>query len=214
MKFTLFFATMFFYSMALAQDAGPGKFVMGGTFRFSNNSNSFREPVTNAIIESNTRLVNLNPYIGFWLDGNWMVGLQGNISDTKRTQFVPSVNDKVNNTQRQYGIGLFARRYLRAYNGFRVFLETGATYSKGTNKSSNPQVGFGNNVNSQETLAYLSPGIHWAVSKRFNLLARFGRLSFVSGKRKPLFSTDDVPYHYFNAQFNGQTFLLGAELAF
>jgi hypothetical protein len=214
MKTAILFATIFLFTLAHAQDGGTSKLILGGTLRFNNNSSSFKDPTTNADIESSYRLANLNPYFGYWLDSSWMVGLQVNIIHAKRSQYVQSVNDKVVNKQRQYGIGLFVRRYFREYNGLRVFLETGASYATGTNKSSNPQVTFGSNGGNKEALAYLAPGINWAVSKRINLLARLGSLSYVSGRRKPLFNTNDVTYHYFSAQMNGQTFYLGAELRF
>lgn len=205
-----FFAFLLCLFTAHAQHAG-GKAVIGGTINHANHVTKIKDANTGESFKYQLRQTSLNPYIGFWLGEHWMMGTQGGINYVKRTQYFQSISEYVDYTGKEYSIGLFARKYFGSENPIRFFLESGVIYTSSSNKSSTDQITFGIIKSYKQTSVYLSPGVAWAITKRFNLLGRFGRLNYVSGKRQPYYNAAEMPYRYFDIRMNAATFFIGAE---
>lgn len=205
MKSTLLFSALLIAASAFAQN-DDYKLVIGGTLTHSHQSYSASgQDVTSGS-------TNFSPYIGYWFSKGGMIGLQGNIALVKEEVFVSGIADKVVHDGHELGFGAFARKYFKLHEDFRMFLEGGALYLEGGNKSSNEQVAFGAAKSYQTFKAYLSPGFTWSITKRLNLVAMFGQLAYVNGKRSEFFNSNETPYHYFNFQLRGNGLRIGAEL--
>ncbi len=211
MKSLVVLATLFLYSYAQAQH-GPDKGILGGTVHYLNKQIFLDDPGGNKFDNYSVYEVSLNPYVGYRLSEHWIAGVQGGIFFHRFSSSGNSVNPTYRRNYVTYSAGLFARRYFRTDKPVQFFLEPGLSYTGYKYDSSNPQILAPYTTSYREGSALVSPGITWSVSKRFNLLARFGKLHYVSGRRREVFTTQDVAYNYLNLRLNSETLFIGAEL--
>jgi hypothetical protein len=211
MKSTLLFSAIFIAASTFAQ-SDAYKLVIGGTLAYSHQSYSTYNPIAADYQDVTSGRTTFSTYIGYRFFNEGMIGLQGSIGLVKEEVFFPGITDKIVHDGHEFGFGGFARKYFKLHEDFRLFLEGGALYLKGSNKSSNEQVAFGPAKSYHSFKAYLSPGFTWSITKRLNLVAMFGQVAYVKGKRVGLFETQETPFSYFDFRLRGNGLRLGAEL--
>jgi hypothetical protein len=213
MKSALLFSTLLIAAAAFAQDDAH-KLVVGGTFSYWHQTYNNSSPNTGNYQDVTSNRTTFSPYIGYRAFKDGMIGLQGSFGLVKETVLFNGIPGKVVHDGLEFGVGGFARKYFKLHEDFRLFLEGGVRYNKGSHKSDNQQVAFGPAKSYHNFVTYISPGLTWSITNRFNLVGMFGQMAYVKGRRVGLFETEETPFSFFEFQLRGNGFRLGAELKF
>jgi|GEM_PF-4689778 len=213
MRPTLCFAFLFLLRFAQAQDAPPTKFIVGVTLNYVSSHTKAIDGDPNFPIHYNSNLASINPYFAYRLGSHWALGFQGSLEYLNFSYYIRSQSEDLYTSTSTYSVGLFDRYYVGTDNALQFFLESGAVYSRSESNSEDQFFIFSPYKSSKEFTAYLSPGITWSVSKRINLIGRFGKLNYTKGNGTPRQALESsTNYDYLNLQLNGKTLFLGAEL--
>jgi hypothetical protein len=118
-KNILLLLTVFVFSFANAQDSGMPKAT------FSKGNMWLEGGITLTTGDSSNDYFALTPKFGYFLDHQWAVGGDFNISSVS---YLPNSNnlDKSNS----YGIGIFARYYFLSLANFKAYGEAGLGYNQ------------------------------------------------------------------------------------
>lgn len=212
MKSAFLLVTLLCSTFLQAQDT-PWKGIVGGALSYSNLQSRSKDNFGNTYSSSSNYQTSLSPYFAYRIKEQWVLGAKGNIDFNRNSGYNSFQQQEYDDTYITVGMGIFGRRYFTLEKPLQFFLESSLNYRLYKRNNGNPNVFFPSEESVREFNAAVAPGLAWGISKRFNLVARFGQLIYATGKHRVYggFSTD-YPYHYLNLRLNSTTFFLGAEL--
>ncbi len=214
MRPTLCLAFLFLHGFANAQEV-HFKGILGTTVNYLNWQGKSKLPDGSTYDNYSAYQTTVNPYFGYSLNDHWLVGLQGKVSFQSTLYDFTFFDEEVKQTQSTFNGGLFVRYHVGGKDALlRFFLEPNLLYGGySTHSDGNINISAEPFKRAREFNAYLSTGFAWSVSRRINLVARFGKIGYTTGKgkRPDIFETE-AKYHYLDLQLDGRTLLIGAEL--
>ncbi|MBK9018062.1 MAG: hypothetical protein IPM82_30700 [Saprospiraceae bacterium] len=212
MKSTLlFFISICALSLTQAQDKSY-KIIFGCTVNYLNSYLTHTDEQGIKTSNNSHHQVGLNPHIGLRLNDFWTVGLAFGMSHSRRSGYDDFFQEEFTNIYSSYNIGIFARRYFGTNKPVQFFLEPNLTFTAYEYNSTSKFILSAYVDSAKEFNCLIAPGISWAVSKRFNLIARFGKLGYVWGKSRNVLSSDYGEYSYLGLRLSTDSFFVGAEL--
>jgi hypothetical protein len=124
---------------------------------------------------SKTNNVNLNPAVGIVVKDNLVVGISLLYGHSKTED---NGYYRLENKSNTYGVGLFVRQYIPIVSRLYVFGEAGVNYrnSKGTSTYKNYPGGSKSTSKGWVTGLNVTPGVSFAVTKKFHLETSFNNL--------------------------------------
>jgi len=216
-----------FFQIATAQqEITPGKFILGGSFNFLAQENTY--PLSslsinsgiggifsNSIDDSRNTSFAITPYIGKEINPGLILGVQldyrsGNYKadDT----FIFGQPDPVDfkRVSNQIGIGLFSRHMFNPEAQFNLFIQPYAEYNFLKEEESQDS-----NLTREEKARFieigLGGGVLYNVSDHLRLLVRTGGITYVNGNWEIVGTDTEKDFSSFGASLNLSSIFLGVE---
>ena len=165
------FVSLFFLSLSSSAQIAKGSVSLGGSVGFGHAS----QDRNSSPGDGKSNYFNFSPAIGKAIRENLIAGITLNYGKSKSENFEPYVNY----TSRNYGAGLFIRRFYPIASHFYFFnqADLGYQYTKSENEFSAPYYNFSK---SKGISLGIQPGLSYNVTKAFYLEMGFNNLLQIS----------------------------------
>ncbi|MCC6726338.1 MAG: hypothetical protein IT258_17655 [Saprospiraceae bacterium] len=210
MRTVLFVVSLLFGIAAKAQE-WQGRGVVGGSVGLIQYNSNITDSLAVPTSKHNNAQVSFSPHFGYRVNEKWLIGLRGGfVQDVYKTPY-----DKMGSSYeieyRTYFASLFFRRYFKSFKKIIFFLEPALEYKYQTNAYDFFFPGSDYKLSARQYSMMVAPGAIYSLSKRINLIARFGRLDAGFGTNWASYPGFENNSNFVGLDFNFETFNFGAE---
>lgn len=203
-------------------------FAIGGYFSYQSQNGAIpitQNPTLGGIVYTNFSTdvkgssFSIAPYISRKFGNHWLLGLSLSYAtityESRYTSFQPGVlGDLVESKGTSWSAGVYSRYIVNPNQNLKFYLQPQLQYSKSKDVDSNLTDKTEEKISVNAIHAFIQPGVAYALSDHWSILATFGSLSYAHGTVKADDPNLDDSFSLINVNTNLTSLQLGLEYRF